>query len=415
MAVRDPGMNELKPPPAAGDEVSWRILVVDDEPDIHDVTRMLLGRMDFCGRRVTLDSAYSGAQAKERLEAHPETALVLLDVVMETDDAGLRLVDDIRHRLGNRDVRIVLRTGQPGQAPEREVMLNYDINGYFLKTEVTARKLNSIIVAALRTYAYIQTLKPHRRHAAPPSAVMPVEQLETLVAQPFAFEVRPQIDLRDGRIDRYALNPRWSMALTEDWRRELSPAAARQLNRRLLREAGEVHADWAKRAVAPLLLTLPLSFAPEHADAMLAGLIEELADTGIPGNRLQLELAETQLPRQSTIDAMVLARLRTCGLSLAVDRFGSDRTALAQLRQLRPERIKIDRQLIDTMVTDPDSAAITRSVIALAHTLGMAVVADGVESHDQCQFLQWEGCEFAQGTYFAPVLSPLEVPDFLAE
>jgi EAL domain-containing protein (putative c-di-GMP-specific phosphodiesterase class I) len=393
----------------------WRILIVDDEPGVHDVTRMLLGRMVFGGRRVQLDSAASGAEALAWLQAHPETALVLLDVVMETDDAGLRLVDEIRHDLGNRDVQIVLRTGQPGQAPEREVMLNYDINGYFLKTEVTARKLNSIIVAALRSHAYIQTLKSRRESVAATSRTAPEPQLASVVEQPFAFEVQPQFDLHDGRIDRFVLAPRWASAPTLDWRRALPFATAQALNRRLLQAAAAVHADWQSRSVTPSRIALPLGFDPAHADALLVDLLEKLPETGLPGTDLQLELAESQLPRDTPVDSAVLARLRASGPTLAVDRFGSDRTALAQLRQLRPEQLKIDRSLIAAMLDDPDSAAITRSVIALAHTLGMTVVADGVETGDQYQFLQWEGCELARGRYFAPVLSPRDVPGFLAD
>lgn len=409
----DPGMSEEHDTQIPDSAPPWRILIVDDEPGVHDVTRMLLGRMVFGGRRVQLDGTATGAEALARLEAHPETALVLLDVVMETDDAGLRLVDDIRHRLGNRDVQIVLRTGQPGQAPEREVMLDYDINGYFLKTEVTARKLNSIIVAALRSYAYIQTLKTHRGAATPPQAI-PAQPLTSIVEQPFAFEVQPQFDLRDGHIDRFGLTPRWASAPAIDWRRALPFATARTLNRRLLQAAAAVHADWRSRSVAPLRIALPLGFDPAHADALLADLIEQLPATG-PGTDFQLELAESQLPRNTTIDPAVLARLRACGASLAIDRFGSDCTALAQLRQLRPEQLKIDRSLIAAMLDDPDSAAITRSAIALAHTLDMTVVADGVETGDQCQFLRWEGCELARGRYFAPVMGPRELPGFLVD
>ena len=88
-----------------------------------------------------MHSAYSAPEAKAFLESHPDTALMLLDVVMETDDAGLRLVSYVREQMGNSDLQIVLRTGQPGMAPEREVIAGYDINGYLLKTEMIAQRL----------------------------------------------------------------------------------------------------------------------------------------------------------------------------------------------------------------------------------------------------------------------------------
>lgn len=123
---------------AATDNGRWLVLIVDDEQEVHDVTRMLLSSTIFCGSRIVLHSAYSAEDAMAFLRWHPQTALILLDVVMETDHAGLHLIHRIRNELKNNDIQIVLRTGQPGQAPERDVILNYDINGYFLKTELTS-------------------------------------------------------------------------------------------------------------------------------------------------------------------------------------------------------------------------------------------------------------------------------------
>lgn len=381
------------------DPPPWRILIVDDEPDVHDLTRMLIGRMVFSGRRVVLDCVPSGVSAAACLEAHPDTALILLDVVMETDDAGLRLVEHIRHRLGNRDVQIVLRTGQPGQAPEREVMLDYDINGYFLKTELTAQKLNSIVIAALRTHAYVRTIK--RRRTREDTVRLPAGYLDEYVAEPFELQVRPQVNLADGSIDCFALTPRWRTPPTGNWRSELSADAAQRLNRRLIIAAGEQLASGKAQHIMPLRFALPLAFDPDYADILLDAMLNDVAAAGIPADCLLIELPEPQLPRYRSIDSSTLMRLRNRGPGLVVDHCGSDRTVLAQLRQLRPQRLKIDRRLIAAMMTDPDSAAITRSLIALAHTLGMAVVADGVESHEQCQFLNWEACEFAQGSYFS--------------
>ena len=116
---------EATPPSAP-----WVVLIVDDDPSIHAATRMVLRGMSFQGRSLHCLSAASAAEARAELRAHPDIALVLLDVVMESDDAGLQLVHFIRHQLGNKRIRIILRTGQPGQAPERDIILNYDINDY---------------------------------------------------------------------------------------------------------------------------------------------------------------------------------------------------------------------------------------------------------------------------------------------
>ena len=90
----------------------WKVLVVDDEPEIHQVTRLVLGNFRFADRPLQLISAYSSSEAEALLREHADTAVMLLDVVMETDQAGLDLVRIVRERLKNQFVRIVLRTGQ---------------------------------------------------------------------------------------------------------------------------------------------------------------------------------------------------------------------------------------------------------------------------------------------------------------
>ncbi|CUS48790.1 MAG: CheY-like receiver protein [Idiomarinaceae bacterium HL-53] len=133
-------------------EESWKILIVDDEPEVHAVTKLALSDFHFLGRGLEFLSAHSGAEAKELVKAHPDAAIILLDVVMETDDAGLMVAKYIREELGNRYTRIILRTGQPGQAPERTVIVNYDINDYKSKTELTAQKLFTAVMSSLRSY-----------------------------------------------------------------------------------------------------------------------------------------------------------------------------------------------------------------------------------------------------------------------
>ncbi|MBK6907649.1 MAG: DUF3369 domain-containing protein [Rhodocyclaceae bacterium] len=130
----------------------WRVLIVDDEPDIHAVTRMALGKVKFKERSLELLSAYTGAEGYEILAREKDIALVLLDVVMETEDAGLILAHRIRSELDNQAVRIVLRTGQPGQAPEERVIVDYDINDYKAKTELTKQKLFTTVISSLRAY-----------------------------------------------------------------------------------------------------------------------------------------------------------------------------------------------------------------------------------------------------------------------
>ncbi|MCL2830910.1 MAG: DUF3369 domain-containing protein [Betaproteobacteria bacterium] len=141
----------------------WKIMIVDDEPEVHTITRLALSGFEFEGRPLQFISARSGAEAKALFSEHPDIAMVLLDVVMETEDAGLDVVRYIRDQINNRMTRIILRTGQPGQAPERRVVLEYDINDYKTKTELTAQKLFTSIVAGLRAYADLEIIEQNRR------------------------------------------------------------------------------------------------------------------------------------------------------------------------------------------------------------------------------------------------------------
>ncbi|WP_051227180.1 response regulator [Oceanospirillum beijerinckii] len=134
----------------------WKILVVDDEEGIHGITRMIFRDYEFEQRPIELISAMNGAEAQAVLLQHPDIALILLDVVMETENEGLQLVEHIRHQMNNPDVRIILRTGHPGYAPEAQVIIQYDINDYLSKAELSASRLLTSVVVALRSYRDIQ-------------------------------------------------------------------------------------------------------------------------------------------------------------------------------------------------------------------------------------------------------------------
>jgi class 3 adenylate cyclase len=141
----------------------WKVVVIDDEPAVHDVTRLVLGGLKVDGHPLAILSAHTAAAGRVVLQAHADVAVVLLDVVMEAEDAGLELVRWIRKTLGNTRVRIVLRTGQPGHAPEQRVMLDHDINDYRDKTEVTAQRLVTTVIGAIRSYRDLCTIEAHKR------------------------------------------------------------------------------------------------------------------------------------------------------------------------------------------------------------------------------------------------------------
>jgi len=141
---------------------AWKILVVDDEPDIHTLTRLNLRDFSFAKRPLVILSASSAAEAKQVLAQHDDIAVALVDVVMETDDAGLQLVSYIRNELKNSLLRVIIRTGQPGLAPERFVIDNFDIDDYKDKTELTVQKLYTAVRSALKSFRDLKSIELNR-------------------------------------------------------------------------------------------------------------------------------------------------------------------------------------------------------------------------------------------------------------
>lgn len=141
----------------------WQILIVDDEPSVHQTTKLALRNLEFEGKNLSFLSAYTAQEAKGIVANHSNLAFILLDVVMEASNSGLELVKYIRTELNNKLVRIILRTGQPGEAPEESVITDYDINDYKLKVDLTRNKLTITAIAALRAYRDLLALENNSR------------------------------------------------------------------------------------------------------------------------------------------------------------------------------------------------------------------------------------------------------------
>lgn len=139
---------------------SWQVLVVDDEPEVHAVTRLALRRFRFEDKPLIVHTAASAEEALAIVrQLGDDLAMALIDVVMESEHAGLDLVKAIREEIGNHLIRLVLRTGQPGYAPESEVVRDYDINDYKEKTELTAQKFQTLMYGGLRNYRDLKQMR----------------------------------------------------------------------------------------------------------------------------------------------------------------------------------------------------------------------------------------------------------------
>ncbi len=180
---------------------SWKLLIVDDEEDVHSITRMVLEGFEFEGGRLEFLSAFSAEEGLRVMTANPDVAVMLLDVVMETGHAGLELARQVREELGNSLVRIILRTGQPGQAPERQVIINYDINDYKSKSELTAQKLFTAVTTGIRSYRDLRVIDSSRQGLediiAASSGLFQTDSLE-LFARGVLTQMTSLLHLEDG-------------------------------------------------------------------------------------------------------------------------------------------------------------------------------------------------------------------------
>lgn len=155
--------DELAESGQASSAAVWQVLIVDDEPDVHAASKLALKGIQVEGRYIAFSHAHTAAQAMELLAQPNDFAVAFIDVVMESDDAGLQLVRQIRETLDNQALRIILRTGQPGYAPEIDTIRQYDINDYRTKSELTQVRLFTCLTMAVRSYAQIRQLEAGRR------------------------------------------------------------------------------------------------------------------------------------------------------------------------------------------------------------------------------------------------------------
>jgi len=144
-------------------EDKWKVLIVDDDADVHAITKVALQNKRFHGKEIEIISAMSAQEAKELLVIHDDVTMALVDVMMETPDAGLRLINYIRNDLNNTIMRLILRTGQPDQVPENEIIELYDINDYKEKTELTAQKLYTLTRFSIKQYEELKKIEQQEK------------------------------------------------------------------------------------------------------------------------------------------------------------------------------------------------------------------------------------------------------------
>jgi len=150
---------EVTATPITDNVEPWKILVIDDDHDILKATKRILSNFVFEQRKMLIITGTSGAEAKKLIAEHADTAVIFLDVIMESDDAGLQVVNHIRNTLLNASVRILLRTGQAGQFDDEQVFEEYDVNDFLEKAELTGRRLKNALKIGLRGFRMQQQIE----------------------------------------------------------------------------------------------------------------------------------------------------------------------------------------------------------------------------------------------------------------
>ncbi len=144
-------------------EYRYKVVIADDDADVHTVTKMVLKEFHLEGAGLEFIDTYSGEETMKVLRDQDDIAVLLLDVVMEEDVSGLKVVEFVRKILNNNMTRIILKTGQPGVAPEEKVIVEYDINDYRSKSELTAQKFITTMYTALRNYRDLKKLEMQKK------------------------------------------------------------------------------------------------------------------------------------------------------------------------------------------------------------------------------------------------------------
>jgi EAL domain-containing protein (putative c-di-GMP-specific phosphodiesterase class I) len=220
---------------------------------------------------------------------------------------------------------------------------------------------------------------------------------------------QPQVDIRSGRIIGIEALIRWQhpeLGLLPPAR--FIPLAEesgliRPFGEWILRQACQQDAKWRTKGLSPerISLNCNLSASQLNSERFIEGILNIIEETGIDADLLELEITETTIINDSAHISEILNRLRDIGIKLAIDDFGTGYSSLSYLKTLPISKRKIDKSFVRDISSDPDDMAITRAVIALGESLQMQVIAEGVETEAQADFMKQEGCFLAQGVFYS--------------
>jgi diguanylate cyclase (GGDEF)-like protein/PAS domain S-box-containing protein len=265
-----------------------------------------------------------------------------------------------------------------------------------------------------------QFFKPDMNFRAVERQSLENDLRHALKRQEFVLHYQPKINLETGSIIGVEALVRWRHP-----QRGLVPAkqfipVAEEcgfivpIGRWILREACRQARAWQDAGLPPLRIAINTSAVELRANDFVAGVRAILRETGLEPRYLELELTETFLMQDSKSTAAVLKELKDIGVHLALDDFGTGYSSLSYVKRFPIDTLKIDQSFVRDLATDADDASIVSAVISMGKSLHMRVVAEGVETREQLEFLREHSCPFAQGYYFSPPVSAGEFSQLLA-
>jgi diguanylate cyclase (GGDEF)-like protein len=242
---------------------------------------------------------------------------------------------------------------------------------------------------------------------------------DALKRQEISIYYQPRIEIATGRLAGVEALLRWQNSeLGTVYPAEFIPIAEEtnliiSIGEWVLYRACEQVKQWQKEALASLRVSVNLS-SRQFKQAQLIETIDRiLQDTNLDATYLELEITESLLVKNIEQAIAILKQLKQRGISIALDDFGTGYSSLSYLQKLPIDTLKIDRSFVTNIASNPDDAAISRSIVALAKSLQLKITAEGVETKAQFDYLQSQGCHEAQGYYFSQPLTSDRMRDFL--
>jgi diguanylate cyclase (GGDEF)-like protein/PAS domain S-box-containing protein len=230
---------------------------------------------------------------------------------------------------------------------------------------------------------------------------------------------QPKHDLESGRVTSVEALVRWDNAALGKVRPAEFIQVAEEsglivpIGEWILRTACAQQRQWVDAGFDPIVMSVNLSSYQIRAQRFAELLARVLQETGATPAHVELEITESAIMRYEDLSIRTLGELKQIGVRLALDDFGTGYSSLSYLKRFPIDSLKIDRAFVRDVATDPDDAAITRAIVAMAQSLGLYVVAEGVETLEQERFLREIGCDGMQGFRIGPPVSPDEAIAFL--